>query len=64
MPTSPVENKFSLRQLEGERGAMRRYSEMGWSLKGWSGRSMNGRFVGCPEAPNGGESNVVYYLYL
>lgn len=52
-PSSAIESKFTLRQLEGEGQLQRRVSEMGWSRKGWSGKSMNGKFVGCPEAPNG-----------
>ena len=50
---SPAENKFTLRQLEGDKRVSRRLSEMGWSQKGWSGKSMNGRYVGCPESPDG-----------
>ena len=28
---------------------------MRWDTKGWSGRQWGGRYVGCPEAPDGSE---------
>ena len=39
--------------IETESRYICRLSEMFWSLKGWTGRSWGGRYVGCPELPNG-----------
>ena len=44
---------FTLDQVEGQARAKRRFSEMNWSTKGWTGRSLKGKYIGCPEAPNG-----------
>ena len=49
----PEETKFYLRQVEGQKKVARPISQTGWSQRGWTGKSMNGRYVGCPEAPDG-----------
>ena len=42
-----------LRLIEGKKREERRPSEMGWDRKGWSGNLWGGRYVGCPELPDG-----------
>lgn len=42
-----------LRTIEGQRREVRRVSEMGWDRRGWSGVLWGGRYVGCPELPDG-----------
>ena len=49
------ENRLFLPELVGERQVSRRISEMNWDVKGWSGKQWGGRYVGCPEAPDGSE---------
>ena len=44
-----------LRQVEGRKRDVRRVSEMGWDKRGWSGILWGGRYVGCPELPDGSE---------
>ena len=34
---------------------------MNWSKRGWSGIQWGGRYVGCPEAPDGSMPNTVFY---
>ena len=47
-----------LRLIEGRRREERRVSEIGWDRKGWSGNLWGGRYVGCPELPDGSEQYV------
>lgn len=42
-----------LRTIEGQPREVRRVSEMGWDRRGWSGILWGGRYVGCPEVPDG-----------
>ena len=41
------------KDIETESRYFRRLSEKFWSFKGWTGRSWGGRYVGCPELPDG-----------
>lgn len=47
-----------IRDLEGGKTTKRKVSEMNWSTKGWSGRQMRGRYVGCPESTDGSMFNI------
>ena len=44
---------FTLDQVEGQARARKPLSQLYWSTKGWTGKSMKGKYIGCPEAPNG-----------
>ena len=44
---------FTLDQIEGQQKRVLPLSHMYWSTKGWTGKSLKGRYIGCPEAPNG-----------
>ena len=44
---------FTLDQVEGQQKREHPFSQKFWSTKGWTGKSLKGRYIGCPEAPNG-----------
>ena len=39
----------------------RKVSEQNWSERGWSGGIWGGRYVGCPEAPDGSKCDIYIY---
>lgn len=45
--------RFSL--LEGTVTDQQPLSEKYWGRRGWTSATMNGRYVGCPELPDGSE---------
>ena len=47
--------------LEGDKLVTRRTSEMYWGMKGWTSATMNGKYVGCPELPDG--SKLCMYVH-
>jgi small subunit ribosomal protein S5 len=47
------QTSFTLDQIEGQQKRVFPLSHMYWSTKGWTGKSLKGRYIGCPEAPNG-----------
>ena len=44
---------FTLDEVEGQQKKEHPLSQKFWSTKGWTGKSLKGRYIGCPEAPNG-----------
>ena len=47
------EYMLRLRLLEGKKREQRKESELGWDKRGWTGSLWPGRYVGCPELPDG-----------
>lgn len=52
-----AENMVRLRVIEGKKREVRRVSAMGWDKRGWTGIQWGGRYVGCPELPDGSKFN-------
>lgn len=59
-----MDNTVYHRVLEGDKMVTRRTSEMYWGMKGWTSSTMNGKYVGCPELPDGSKSCIHHIIFL
>lgn len=47
-----------MRDFDEVQRRFRRDSELNWSRRGWSGIGWRGRYVGCPESPDGSKPTL------